>query len=157
MTVIKHSTLVWSFLAALKKVVICFSLFLSLCQPGTCGRDGLYYMDASTFVFCSNGNAYYQPCAPGTRNSGQNKFSPGFYYGYSEFCDVNLVDFGYGAQYNGYVPVRPPVQRLELSSGAWWEGGEKQIHWLWRWTTKVGLQKNQDWCLSLLVSSHKPA
>merc|ERR1712179_71128 len=63
---------------------------------GRCYENGLYYMDQMSFVLCSNGNAYVQPCAPGTQNSGQASFRPGYYYGYSDFCDINLVDRGYG-------------------------------------------------------------
>ena len=66
-----------------------------------CGEDGLYYKNEYNFVICSNGNSYVQPCAPGTRNSGSSHYTPGFYYGYSNFCDVNLVDFGYAA--NAYA------------------------------------------------------
>ena len=47
-------------------------------------------------MYCSNGNPYVQPCAPGTRNSGDGTYNPGYYYGYSDFCNVNLVDYGYG-------------------------------------------------------------
>lgn len=69
---------------------------------GSCYNDGLYYMDETNFVICSNGNAYIQPCAPGTKSSGQHRYSPGYYYGYSDFCDVNLVDMGYGPAH--YAP-----------------------------------------------------
>ena len=62
---------------------------------GKCGNDGLYYNNAESFVICSNGNSYVQPCAPGTRNSGHNNFHAGNYYEYSHFCDVNLNDYGY--------------------------------------------------------------
>ena len=65
--------------------------------PGKCEYDGLYYKDSESFVFCSNGNSYVQPCAPGTRNSGYGKFSYGSTYSERDFCDVNLVDAGYGA------------------------------------------------------------
>ena len=30
-----------------------------------CQADGLYFRDDRSFVFCSNGNSYVQPCAPG--------------------------------------------------------------------------------------------
>ena len=68
--------------------------------PGKCGNDGLYFRDSKSFVFCSNGNSYVQPCAPGTRNSAYGKYSYGGKYGYSDFCDVNLVDDGYAAKYS---------------------------------------------------------
>ncbi len=77
-------------------------VYSNLSIPGTCYNDGLYYMDETNFVICSNGNAYIQPCAPGTRSSGQHRYSPGYYYGYSDFCDINLVDMGYGPAH--YAP-----------------------------------------------------
>ena len=68
---------------------------------GKCGNDGLYYRDEKSFVFCSNGNSYVQPCAPGTRNSSYKKYSSGAKYSYRDFCDINLVDDGYGVS-KGY-------------------------------------------------------
>ena len=70
--------------------------------PGKCGNDGLYYRDEKSFVFCSNGNSYIQPCAPGARNSAYGKYSNGGKYDYRDFCDVNLVDEGYAAKHAGY-------------------------------------------------------
>ncbi|KAK2144360.1 hypothetical protein LSH36_765g01045 [Paralvinella palmiformis] len=70
--------------------------------PGKCGADGFYYNDASTIILCSNGNAYVQPCAPGSKNSGQSRYQYGKDYSYNDFCDVNLVDYGYGAHFGGY-------------------------------------------------------
>ena len=63
-----------------------------------------------------------QPCAPGTRNSGHANYAPGYYYGYSDFCDVNLVDFGYAAGYAGYQ-VRETVGQAdkENSSNIPWD------------------------------------
>ena len=75
--------------------------------PGKCGKDGIYYRDAFSFVFCSNGNSYVQPCAPGTRNSGYERFSKGTPYSSSDFCDVNLNDYGYGADKGYYGPAYP--------------------------------------------------
>ena len=69
---------------------------------GKCGNDGLYFRDSKSFVFCSNGNSYEQPCAPGTRNSAYGKYSYGGKYNYRDFCDVNLVDEGYAAKHAGY-------------------------------------------------------
>ena len=66
--------------------------------PGKCSNDGLYFRDSKSFVFCSNGNSYVQPCAPGTRNSAYGRYSYGGKYGYADFCDVNLVDDGYAAK-----------------------------------------------------------
>ncbi|ELU13388.1 hypothetical protein CAPTEDRAFT_226069, partial [Capitella teleta] len=72
---------------------------------GKCGNDGFYYNDHSSFVMCSNGNAYIQPCAPGSKNSANDKYNFGSSYNYRDFCDVNLVDDGYalkhGAGYHG--------------------------------------------------------
>lgn len=62
---------------------------------GLCGADGFYYNDQGSFVMCSNGNSYVQPCAPGSRNSDQSAYSSGNTYTYRDFCDVNLVDYGY--------------------------------------------------------------
>ena len=70
--------------------------------PGKCGADGLYFRDEKCFVFCSNGNSYVQPCAPGSRNSAYGKYSYGGKYDYRDFCDVNLVDEGYAAKHGGY-------------------------------------------------------
>ena len=75
--------------------------------PGKCGNDGFYMNDAHSFVICSNGNAYVQPCAPGTRNN-PAKYSYGSYYTQGDFCNENLNDHGYGAHghyghyYGGY-------------------------------------------------------
>jgi len=74
---------------------------------GKCGNDGLYYKDHYSFVICSNGNSYEQPCAPGTRNSEYGRYNPGNNYSYRDFCDVNLVDYGYGAQSPSYGYVAP--------------------------------------------------
>merc|ERR1712179_899560 len=69
---------------------------------GKCGNDGFYYNDANSFVICSNGNAYYQPCAPGSKNKGHSHYTHGGKYGVADFCGVNLVDYGYGAHKGGY-------------------------------------------------------
>jgi len=63
---------------------------------GKCGNDGFYYRDHGSFIICSNGNAYEQPCAPGSRNSAYDKYNRGGHYYYRDFCDVNLVDYGAG-------------------------------------------------------------
>ena len=52
---------------------------------GSCGHDGVYIQDADSLVLCSNGIAYYQPCSPGTKNSGYNShyddhYTSGSYY-----------------------------------------------------------------------------
>jgi len=67
-----------------------------------CEHDGFYYRNENSFVVCSNNNAYVQPCAPGSRNSGYEQYSSGNAYSYRDFCDVNLVDHGYGVKGSGY-------------------------------------------------------
>ncbi|ELU04413.1 hypothetical protein CAPTEDRAFT_197097 [Capitella teleta] len=62
---------------------------------GNCGNDGFYYNDISSFVICSNGNAYIQPCAPGSNNLIYFNYNRGKSYYNTHFCDVNLVDDGY--------------------------------------------------------------
>jgi len=69
---------------------------------GSCVTDGLYYRDDTTFVICSNGYPHEQPCPPGTKTSGSPRYQPGYYYGYTDLCSVNLVDYGYGPEY--YAP-----------------------------------------------------
>ena len=61
-----------AFIPCLLNVSIVFVVF-SPQIPDQCGTDGFYYKDARSFVICSNGNAYVQPCAPGSRNSGNYK------------------------------------------------------------------------------------
>ncbi|XP_013398783.1 transcriptional regulatory protein LGE1 [Lingula anatina] len=55
--------------------------------PGHCGPDGVYARSASSLVFCSNGRALVQNCAPGSAIS---KMQLGKYYSMA-VCDVNLV------------------------------------------------------------------
>ena len=72
--------------------------------------DGLYYRDDTTFVICSNGYPHEQPCPPGTKTSGSPRYQPGYYYGYTDLCSVNLVDYGYGPEYyapRGYPYLSP--------------------------------------------------
>ena len=81
--------------------------------------DGLYYRDDTTFVICSNGYPHEQPCPPGTKTSGSPRYQPGYYYGYTDLCSVNLVDYGYGPEYyapRGY-PYLSPDHR-ERAAGA---------------------------------------
>lgn len=59
------------------------------------------------FVICSNGYPHEQPCPPGTKTSGSPKYQAGYYYGYTDLCSVNLVDYGYGPEY--YAPKGYPV------------------------------------------------
>ena len=75
---------------------------------GRCGNDGFYYKDHYSFVICSNGNAYDQPCAPGTRNSDYGRYHHGHAYYYRDFCDINLVDYGFGAHREYRAPVVAP-------------------------------------------------
>jgi len=58
-----------------------------------CSNDGYYFNDQASITLCSNGNAYRVRCAPGTQNSGGRHYSKS----YSDFCTVNLNDYGYGA------------------------------------------------------------
>ena len=59
------------------------------------------------FVICSNGYPHEQPCPPGTKTSGSPKYQAGYYYGYTDLCSVNLVDYGYGPEY--YAPKGYPL------------------------------------------------
>ena len=85
-------------------------MLFSICFSGKCGADGFYYNNEYSFVMCSNGNAYVQKCAPGSRNSGHNRYNNGNAYYYNDFCDVNLVDYGYNVPHGnaygrgGYYP-----------------------------------------------------
>jgi hypothetical protein len=78
-----------------------------------CGDDGLYFRDESSFVFCSNGNSYVQPCAPGTKNSGYAKFTAGDEVAYRDFCDVNMVDGEYMQKTYNTAPrqYEPPTHQ----------------------------------------------
>lgn len=67
-----------------------------------CVSDGLYYKDANSFVMCSNNVAYIQLCAPGSRNSDHGNYKSGNNYLSRDFCDINLVDYGYGVSGSGY-------------------------------------------------------
>lgn len=66
---------------------------------------------------CSNGNAYIQPCAPGSKNSPQENYQQGDSYYYHDFCDVNLVDDGYTLMY-GYSNsgIKEPSMRKSFES-----------------------------------------
>jgi len=67
-----------------------------------CKIDGLYYKDETSFVVCSNGYASYQPCPPGTKTDKFPSYKAGYYYGSSDLCSMNLVDYGYNPY--SYVP-----------------------------------------------------
>lgn len=85
---------------------------------GSCVADGLYYRDETTFVICSNGYPHEQPCPPGTKTSGSPRYQPGYYYGYTDLCAVNLVDYGYGPEY--YAPRGyPELTGRELTQSAY--------------------------------------
>jgi len=62
-----------------------------------CSNDGFYYNDDTSITVCSNGNGYRQYCAPGTQNQAGRHYSKS----YSDFCNVNLNDYGYGASKYG--------------------------------------------------------
>jgi len=82
---------------------------------GECAVDGYFLHDAYSFVMCSNGQAYIQPCAPGTRNNPARFHSGGHPYASSDFCNENLNDRGAGVPRHfsygldalpyGYLPV----------------------------------------------------
>ena len=55
---------------------------------GRCGADGFYYRDALTFVICSNGIDYIQPCPKGSRNSAFGTYSNRKKFVYRAFCDM---------------------------------------------------------------------
>jgi len=76
---------------------------------GLCQGDGLYYKDDNTFVMCSNGYSHEQPCPPGTKTSGSPSYKPGYYYGYTDLCSVNLVDYGLGPEH--YAPFYNPAEK----------------------------------------------
>ena len=65
---------------------------------GECDGDGLYYMDEHSFIMCISKNFYLQPCPPGSMSRPYNGFNSGEEYAFENFCDINLVDFGYTEQ-----------------------------------------------------------
>ena len=69
---------------------------------GVCTIDGLYYKNEMSYVVCSNGYASHQPCPPGTKTEKFPSYKAGYYYGASDLCSINLVDFGYPPR--SYVP-----------------------------------------------------
>jgi hypothetical protein len=77
---------------------------------GSCSNDGLYYKDDTTFVICSNGYASEQPCPPGTKTGGYPSYQAGYYYGYTDLCSVNLVDYGYGPSSYVSAPEKESTQ-----------------------------------------------
>jgi len=92
--------------------------------------DGLYYRDDTTFVICSNGYPHEQPCPPGTKTSGSPRYQPGYYYGYTDLCSVNLVDYGYGPEYyapRGY-PYLSPDHRDSRGGGGGGPPTRSRIH-----------------------------
>ena len=60
-------------------------------------------------MICSNNNAYVQPCAPGSRNSGYENYKYGATYYYGDVCNINLVDHSYGVNYYGNNNVHKDV------------------------------------------------
>ena len=60
-------------------------------------------------MMCSNGNSYEQRCAPGSKNSGHESYAKDADYYIHDFCDVNMVDFGYNGvaagHSDGYKPA----------------------------------------------------
>ena len=74
-------------------------------STGKCIEDGLYYRDEGHFVVCIHKQAFLQPCAPGSRNGKAKNFRFGDYYTYADFCEVNLVDYGYAAKHSRYIDL----------------------------------------------------
>jgi len=89
---------------------------------GGCQADGLYYQDDTTFVMCSNGYPHQQPCPLGTKTSGSPSYKPGYYYGYTDLCSVNLVDYGLSPEY--YAPVGYPSPASKDSYDGSQRGGK---------------------------------
>ena len=60
---------------------------------GSCegAADGLYYVNADSFAFCSNGIKSVQKCAEGSANHQLDYYHAGNYYTHGDFCSVNLV------------------------------------------------------------------
>ena len=80
---------------------------------------------------CSNGYPHEQPCPPGTKTSGSPSYKPGYYYGYTDLCSVNLVDYGLGPEH--YAPVGYPQpgggHRDGYGGGREGEGyGKKEVY-----------------------------
>ncbi len=67
---------------------------------GACdaAHDGLYYVDDYNFAFCTGGKKVVQKCAEGSANPPLDYFKDGNYYGFYDFCSVNLIANGYNAQ-----------------------------------------------------------
>ena len=61
---------------------------------GSCNIGGLYYNDATSIIICTNTRAFFQPCPPGTKNSGLQSYITGTKYTENSFCDVNLIALG---------------------------------------------------------------
>ncbi len=75
-----------------------------------CAADGIYWRDQLSFVLCSNGNAYVQPCAPGSSNFAYELYNDNEYYT-NAFCGQNYATANYpvghhypyqGYPYGGY-------------------------------------------------------
>jgi len=73
-------------------------------------------------MMCSNGNAFEQMCAPGSKNSGYEQYSTGVNYYIHDFCDVNMVDSGYNSApvpnkkptVSYTKPVPPPTKPMDV-------------------------------------------
>ena len=51
----------------------------------------MYYNDVTSIIICTNKRAFFQPCPPGTENSGLQTYITGGQYTKNSFCDVNLL------------------------------------------------------------------
>jgi len=70
-------------------VLVYMGLFKGTCHGAP---DGLYYVNDSSFAFCSNGIKTLQACAEGAANPAAEDFVYGHLYHYGDFCSVNLAD-----------------------------------------------------------------
>lgn len=66
---------------------------------GSCegSADGLYFVDEYNFAYCTNGQKSIERCAEGSANPPLDHFKSGGYYGFYDFCSVNLVAQGYNS------------------------------------------------------------
>ena len=53
-----------------------------------CKGDGTYYSDDTSFMMCTNGEAYMMKCPVGTKNSQVREYKEGAEYTTRNFCDI---------------------------------------------------------------------
>ena len=61
--------------------------YLGLWQE-VCSENGYYYSTLRSYVVCNHGEAYEQPCSPGTRNAMFESFVVGQTYEMNSFCNI---------------------------------------------------------------------